>query len=158
MSVLWRFKAGHVHSGFGLMEEYSWSPGECLTGLFIQGWLIHACCKLHITLHVPSCHLSPLSQQEVPTPLHAKYRQRQQGARMHCITQQDSAPASPLKAMGTVYQAILKVMGNCFLSCPDIWVRKPDWLHLPYPGDLTLTPHLALEISSFFPLCSKVPG
>ena len=24
------------------------------------------------------------------------------------------------------------------LSCPDIWVRKPDWLHLPYTGEPSL--------------------
>ena len=38
-----------------------------------------------------------------------------------------------------------------YLSYPDIWVREPDWLHLPYTGQSTVS--LSRGFWSFFGRC-----
>ena len=49
--------------------------------------------------------------------------------------QQDSVHVSPINVMGTIYWTQSQGYENtAYLSSPDIWVREPDCLHLPYIG------------------------
>ena len=70
LGILQPFKAGQVHSGFGQMEENSWSHGD-VWHAFIQGKSIH-----------PTSHVSHRMSHRrgVPNPLYNKCTQSQQGA------------------------------------------------------------------------------
>ena len=121
--------------GFRQMGEYSWIQWNVWHSC-IQGWEIHTCRKLCVPLHIPACLCISLSHtRKSLTPLYTKHRQSWQGARIHCVTQWDSALASLLKAMGTVYwtQSKLSYL-TTYLTSPYTWVRKPDCPNLTYKG------------------------
>ena len=126
--MLWPFKAG-TFTGFRQMEEYSRSHGDAWHD-FILEWAIHAPCKLHVLACHTACHLSLSGKSQLAYVLHAHIAGRQPE---YCIKQQDSVHASPLKAMGTIYGPQSQgYEDTTYLSSPDIWVRKPDCLCLPY--------------------------
>lgn len=69
--------------------------------------------------------MQPVPQWEIPTPntLHAH---KASGETEYCIIQSDSAHASPLNVMGTVYQTLSQGYENTtYLGSADTWVREP---------------------------------
>ena len=83
-----------------------------------------------------ACHLSLSRKSQLPYILSAHKTSRL--PRDYTI-ELHSMHVSPLKAMGTIYQIQSQGYRNtAYLSSPDIWVSKPDCLHLPYTLPLLL--------------------
>ena len=141
---------------FGQMEKYSQSLWD-VCHAFIQGWAIHACCKLHVPLHVSECHLSPCvshsmslvpqhgTQLGTPNPLNTRTETKPAGCQQMLCNRASYYTVEPTQGYGrTSWDPVLRLWEHYLsgpfsrlwesasLSCPDTWVRKPDCLCLHY--------------------------
>ena len=152
---------------FAQMEEYSQSHWD-VWHVFIHGWAIHAHCRLCCSpacLCVSHC-VSPVplsgTQHGAPTPLNTRDKHSWQSAN-RCYATEPTTHASPLKATGTVYRTQSQGYENttyqahsqgcgktASLSCPYIWVRKPDCLHLPYSNTSQSLMHYIITCSFIY--------
>ena len=89
------------------MEKYSQSLWD-VCHAFIQGWVIHACQKLHLPLHVIQCDICYGTQHGtllgVPTPLSTRDKQSWKDPNKSYATNFHTMHASPLKVVGTLYR------------------------------------------------------
>ena len=96
----------NIHGAVGMLDMPLFKGGES-----------HTHCKLCVPLHISACHLPPLhgtpawhlvpqhgTEQGSPSPLNTGYKQSWQNANRSYATELHIMHASPLKAMGTVYQ------------------------------------------------------
>ena len=126
--VLQPVKTWQVHSGFGQTEENAWS----LTCLYSR-------------VGDPACVLQAACvQSEAPTPFYATFNHSWQKARILHNTAWFRA-CKPAQGYGNSLSDRVSKLWEHYLSgpfsrlwetaslgCPDIWVRKPDCLCLPY--------------------------
>ena len=85
-------------------------------------------------LHVTACHLSPsvLPSGKPLPPLYTEYRQSWQGVRVLRNTAR-FCTCEPTQGYGNSLSGpFSRLWKTASLSCPDIWVRRPDWLRFPY--------------------------
>ena len=120
LTVLQPLKARQVHLRFGQMEENSRSHGNAWHA-FIRRW------------GDPSMLQATCYDSRVPTPLYTKGTQSWQNAKILYNKAWFCACETNQGYENTAYRAHSQGYGNtASLSCPDIRVREPDWLHLPY--------------------------
>ena len=74
---------------------------------------------------IHACHKPHVAPWEVPTPLDTKDTQSQQGAKI-------LYNRTWFCTCGPNFNVVWIPLSH---SCPDIWVREPDWLHFPYSGE-----------------------
>ena len=74
---------------------------------------------------IHACHKPHVAPWEVPTPLDTKDTQSQQGAKI-------LYNRTWFCTCGPNFKVVWIPLSH---SCPDIWVREPDWLHFPYSGE-----------------------
>ena len=128
------FKAGQVHRIPAERRKCA-EPWGCLTCLYSrvgEPCMLQAVCPPACLCMspIPLCPLSLIGKSQLPYIVNIDKAGREP---TDYRTELHSTHVSPLKAMGTIYLSQSQGYGNTdYLSSPDMWVRKPHCLHLPY--------------------------